>query len=64
VHYQTPYASYAAQYEFTDGKVMYEDTLSLLERRIPSEQYTQLKNFMNDFTDAVKLPLFLHKSRS
>jgi hypothetical protein len=64
VELTTPYTDYTARYEFDDGRIVFEDSLSLNRRRIPAEDYPQLKQFMDEFSDFARLPLFLYKSRS
>lgn len=64
VQHATPYVTYDARYGFEDGTIVFEDTFSVHRREIPTEDYREVQRFMEDFTDFVKLPLFLSKTRS
>lgn len=64
VLYETPYTQYNAAFEVSDGKIVFKDTLALTQRRIPATDYAKFKDFMEQFTDFAKRPLFLYKTGS
>ncbi len=64
VELSTPFADYSANYEYADGKVVFNDNLELTHRVIESREYPELKQFVENCTDFIKHPLLLTKTGS
>lgn len=58
--FTTAYTDYHAEYRLEEGRVIFEDRLSLNRRIIPAEDYAVLKQFVEDVADFTQVPLFLY----